>query len=298
MELLWIPIALAAALFQAVRTAAQKALNAHLSTWMVTYVRSLFGLPVMLVYLAVVITLEGRIWPETSIAFFAYCAGTGFVQIMATYLLIRLFTMSNFAVGTVLTKSDVMLAAVIGSVFFSEQIDAVGWLAISLTIVGVVLLSLRRAGALGGGIAAGPMAVGLTAAFLFCLSYLFLREASLVLENGSALWRAAWSVVTVTTMQSVGLGAWLLTRRSERAEFAALPRLWRPVWFVGVTSALGSIGWFAAMALENASYVKAVGQVEVVFTVLISLLYFREAITRLEYVGIATIVVAVLLFVL
>ena len=64
MELLWIPIAMSAGLFQAVRTAGQKALNAHLSTWMVTYVRSLVGLPFMLIYLWAVIGWEGRVWPD------------------------------------------------------------------------------------------------------------------------------------------------------------------------------------------------------------------------------------------
>ncbi|MEM7188156.1 MAG: DMT family transporter [Pseudomonadota bacterium] len=296
MELLWIPIAMGAGFFQAVRTAGQKALNAELSTWMVTYVRSLVGLPFMLVYLWAVVAWEGQLWPPFEPWFFVYCAGTAISQVVATYLLVRLFTMSNFAVGTMLTKTDVMLAAIIGTLFFSEAIDGMGWAAIILTVVGVLLLSARNAGVTR--LAAGPVAVGLAAALLFCLSYLCLREASLVLGDGPLIWRAAWSMVVVTTMQTVALGPWLLTRPVERAEFAALPRLWKPVVFVGLTSALGSAGWFTAMALENASYVKAVGQVEVIFTVLISTSYFRETITRLEYLGIATIVVAVLMFVL
>jgi drug/metabolite transporter (DMT)-like permease len=66
--------------------------------------------------------------------------------------------------------------------------------------------------------------------------------------------------------------------------------------FIGVTSTLGSIAWFTAFALQNASYVRAVGQVEVVFTLLISVLYFRERINPLELAGIAATVAGVLLF--
>ena len=139
---------------------------------------------------------------------------------------------------------------------------------------------------------------GLASAFWFCLSYLFLREASLSLDQGPMFYRAAWSVVAVTSIQVVVLGLWLLGQRRERAEFPKLPGLIRPSLFIGITAALGSIGWFTAMAMQNASYVKAVGQVEVVFTVLISTLWFRERITAFQYAGIATIVVAVLLFVL
>ena len=43
---------------------------------------------------------------------------------------------------------------------------------------------------------------------------------------------------------------------------------WRLCTFIGVTSAVGSICWFTAFALENASYVRSVGQVEAIFTLL------------------------------
>lgn len=299
MELLWIPISMAAGLCQAVRTAAQKSINARLSTWMTTYVRSLFGLPIMLVYLWVVMSWQGTSVPEFSPMFFVHCFGTASTQVLATYLLIRLFQMSNFAVGTMLTKTDIMQAAIIGSIFFSEEISAVGWVAIVLTVIGVILLSMRKAQA---ALASGRIAdflfarstlTGLASAFLFCLSYLFLREASLGLE-GSRITGAAWSMVTVTSMQVVAMGVWLFA--VERSEFTKLPGLFRPAAFIGLTSAMGSIGWFTAMALQNASYVKAVGQTEVIFTILISVFWFKEKITLWEYAGIATIVVAVLLF--
>ncbi|MEO1493431.1 MAG: DMT family transporter [Pseudomonadota bacterium] len=302
MEWLWIPISLGAGLMQAVRTAAQKAINAHLSTWMTTYVRSLFGLPVMAVYLWIVVSFEGLGVPVLHAEYLFHCAMTAITQVVATYLLILLFQRANFAVGTMLTKTDIMQAAIIGSILFSEAISAIGWVAIGLTLVGVILISARQLrGALTGGgglgrlLGARATLLGLGSGFGFCLSYLFLREASLSMEDGSTVYRGAWSVVVVTTMQVVTLGLWLLAR--ERAEFAKLPGLIRPCLFIGLTSALGSIGWFTAMAMQNASYVKAVGQVEVVFTILISTLYFRERITTAEYAGIATIVAAVLLFI-
>ncbi len=301
MELLWIPIAMGAGLMQAVRTAAQKALNAHLSTWMTTYVRSVYGLPVMLVYLWIVLQFEGRGLPPISAEYLFHCAMTALSQVVATYLLIVLFQMSNFAVGTMLTKTDIMQAAIIGTVLFSETISLTGWLAITLSVVGVILMSAgRAAGILGGGLLAAVFsratATGLASAFLFCLSYLFLREASLTLHDGTTFYRGAWSVVVVTSMQVVCLGLWLAWK--QRAEFAKLPGLFRPSVFIGVTSALGSIGWFTSMAMQNASYVKAVGQTEVIFTLLIATLYFKERIKPVEYIGIATIVASILLFVL
>lgn len=284
---------------QAVRTAAQKRLNDRLSTWMVTYVRSVFGLPFMAGFLAVVLAAEGGGVPHFSAHYLIYAFGAALVQVLATYFLILLFRMRNFAVGTILTKTDVMQAALIGSVLFSEAISAVGWLAIIVTVAGVVLISLGRlgdriAGARMSDIFSATTGIGLFTGFLFCLSYLFLREASLSLEEGSFLFRGGWTVIVVTAMQVVFLGIFLAFR--ERAEFRKIPATLRACWFVGITSATGSICWFTAMTLQNASYVKAVGQVEIVFTILISAFYFRESINRAELAGIAVIVAGVLLF--
>jgi drug/metabolite transporter (DMT)-like permease len=305
MELIWIPISILAALMQAVRTAAQKSLNARLSTWMTTYVRSLFGLPVSIVYLWAVMRYEGLGWPDLTDGYLAYCFGAAAVQVIATYLLILLFQMRNFAVGTMLSKTDVMQAALIGTLLFSEAIDAVGWIAIALTIAGVIAISIGRVGlgklgtgemSLAQALVAKPTLVGLATGFFFCMSYLFLREASLGMNQGGFLYRAAWTVVIVGAMQVAVVGAWLAVK--EPAGFHRLPGLMGPCIFIGITSAIGSVGWFTAMTLENASYVKAVGQVEVVFTLAISSLYFRETINRLELFGIAVIVAGVLLFLL
>ncbi|MGB0800028.1 MAG: EamA/RhaT family transporter, partial [Planktomarina sp.] len=53
----------------------------------------------------------------------------------------------------------------------------------------------------------------------------------------------------------------------------------------------GSLGWFTAFALQNVAYVKALGQVELVFSLAVSALIFGERLTLRE--GIALIVVGV-----
>ena len=49
---LWVPITIAAVIFQTVRTGLQKHLKAELTTSAVTYVRFLFGMPLAALYLA------------------------------------------------------------------------------------------------------------------------------------------------------------------------------------------------------------------------------------------------------
>ena len=66
--------------------------------------------------------------------------------------------------------------------------------------------------------------------------------------------------------------------------------------FIGAGSGLGTLTWFWASALQNAAYVAAVAEVQVVFTLAISWAWFRERIAALEFVGIGVIVAGVLLF--
>jgi drug/metabolite transporter (DMT)-like permease len=75
-------------------------------------------------------------------------------------------------------------------------------------------------------------------------------------------------------------------------------RAWRAGLKVGACGALASAGWFTAMTMENAAYVRAVGQLELVFAVGASWLYFRERIRPAEIVGIGAVVSGVLLIVL
>jgi len=304
MEHLWIALTVMGALLQAVRTAAQKTLNQRMSTLGTTYVRSFFGLPIMIAYLALLLGLHGGGAPPLKFSFFAYMVAGALVQVLATMLLIRMFRLRDFAVGTMLTKVDIVMTALVGMMFFSERLTVAGFSALLVVLAGVLLLSIGKtglkpltvgSGGIGPALRSESTRVALTCAFLFTLSYLFMREATLAIyDDGTAAWRGAWTVTIVTAMQVVFVGVWLLVR--EPQTFAQIRPNLGISSFIGLTSAVGSIGWFTAFALQNASYVRAVGQIEVVFTLLISSLYFRERILPLEAAGIAVTIVGVLMF--
>ena len=301
---IWIPITIFAALMQAVRTAAQKTLNQSLSNMGTTYVRSLFGMPILLAFLGAAMLYTGHGVPAFTPAFLWHTAAAALTQVLATALLIYMFRLKNFAVGTMLTKTDLIMTALIGTAFFSEQLTAFGWAAIAVVICGVILMLIGKLGTaafrdsgetLSGLLWGRPTKVALLCALLFALSYLFLREATRDLgEQHHFLWRAGWTVVMATGLQTVCLGLWLAVKE---------PPVFRQMWaarriasFIGLTSGLGSIGWYSAFALQNASYVRAVGQIEAVFTLAISWLYFHEKITALELIGIAVTLAGVLMF--
>lgn len=299
----WIWITILAALLQTLRTAAQRQLSGTLSTLTTTYVRALLGLPVMLAYLAVVVAGDAEPFPHPGWAFFGFCLVTALTQNVATAALIELFRIANFAVANQLARTDLIFTAVLGAAFFSEVITPPGWLGIAVTLAGALMLSaprtpgqeITRLGATWRAILVSkPVRLGLWIGLLFGVCNLTLREAALALRPASAFTRAGLTVVTVTAMQTVLLGGWLAAK--EPGFLVGIMRNWRMATLVGVASAAGSILWFAAFTLTNASYVRAVGQIEAVFGLLASVYYFRERVTSRDLFGIALTITGVILF--
>ena len=73
---------------------------------------------------------------------------------------------------------------------------------------------------------------------------------------------------------------------------------WRWSFAVGIASMLASVGWFTAFTMENASYVRAVGQIELIFTFIVSIFFFRESTNRKEVLGILLVAAGIILLIL
>ena len=75
------------------------------------------------------------------------------------------------------------------------------------------------------------------------------------------------------------------TETDSFGQITATFRAWRPTMVVSLFSLVGSWSWFAAFSLMNAAYVFAVGQVELIFSLLIGWLWFGEKLTARELLG-------------
>lgn len=96
----------------------------------------------------------------------------------------------------------------------------------------------------------------------------------------------------VTLLQAVGLSLWLAWREPGQLGRVIAAR-GSAVW-MGLTGMAGSLCWFTAFTLQNAALVFAVGQVEVIFSLLAAVMVFGERITRREAAGIALVTFSVL----
>ncbi len=291
----WVIWTLLAAVMQSVRTAGQKYLTSDVSAMAATMVRYLFGLPFALLYLGWLLQSPGRAIPDLNMTFVVSAALAGVLQIIATVLLIRLFTLRNFAVGSTYVKTEIVLTAMIGSLFFTEMISTLGWVAIFICVAGLILINLAKTGGLHS-LWNQSALFGLGSGLAFSLTSLLLRQASLSFGLEDHQFTAALTLVYMVSLQTVMTVGWILF--TERRQLLLVVKRWRPSLFVGITSVIGSAGWFTAMTLERASYVKTLGQIEFLFTVLISLLFFRERPLRLEWLGMLLIIVGVVVLLL
>lgn len=289
----WIGVTLAAALMQTIRFMLQKQLKGvGLSTGGATFARFIFAAPLAALVAAGALAVTGTTMPDLTGRFWVFALAGGLGQIIATFCTVALFSLRNFAVGVAFTKTETVQVAVFSSVILGEAVGTWAWGAIGIGFVGVVLLSR------GAALRFDPKAtaLGLLAGGFFGLSAIGYRGATLELLPLAFFTRAAVTLACVTASQTLAMAFWLRWR--EAGEVMRVARAWRQTALVGLTGMLGSLGWFTAFSLQNAALVRAVGQVEIVFTMLASVLVFRERLAAREALGIALVVASLLMIVL
>ena len=118
------------------------------------------------------------------------------------------------------------------------------------------------------------------------------RATSLSVLSDDPLLRAGVTLGFVVTAQASIMFIWLMLR--DPNEIIRVLQTWRTGVWVGITSMSGSYMWFVAFTLQNAAYVKALGQVELIFSILASFIFFKERISKNEFIGMALISASVL----
>ncbi|MCL6705694.1 DMT family transporter [Pseudomonas sp. R2.Fl] len=293
---LWIPITIAAAFLQNLRSALQKHLQGSLGTRGASFVRFGYGFPVAILYVLVLHHGFGYPYPALNWTFAAWAAVGGLAQIYATILLVYLFSLRNFAVGTAYSKTEPVQAAIFGFVLLGEKITFSAVCAIIVGVLGVMLISIARSplslrnvlGALVGRTAL----IGIASGAVFGVSAIAYRSASLSLDGPGPIMQAATTLACVTTFQTAFMLVWMLMK--DKNEIVQVVRSWRSSSLVGLAGVVGSAGWFTAMTLQQVAYVRALGQIELVFTFLASFFLFHERVNRLEMAGCLLIVGGIL----
>ncbi|MGI9400172.1 MAG: EamA family transporter [Rhizobiaceae bacterium] len=293
---LWVLITVGAAFLQNLRSTLQKYLKGAMGTTGATFVRFGFGLPFAIMFVALLHLAGGMVIPAPNLEFLIWVVIGALSQIFANALLIHLFSFRNFVVGTAYSRTESAQAAIFGFVFLDERINAGILVAIAVAVIGVMLISVAKAGegarAIVTAIFSRTAGIGILSGTFFGLAAVAYRAASLSLGYPGYLMQAAVTLLWTISLQTIVMLIWMAWR--ERDEIGRIIAAWKPALATGFVGATASFGWFTAMTLQQAAIVKAVALIEIVFTVLSSVLFFRERINRLETIGTALIIAGIL----
>lgn len=295
--LLWIPLTIAAAFLQNLRTTLQKHLTNELSAIAATYVRFSFGLPVAALYAAALAYGADAALPVADGEFLLFCLIGGLAQILGTVLTVALFAYRNFAIGSAYVKTETVQTALFGFIVLGDHLSLGATAAILVSLIGVMLISSNRSALtlklFFTALLERPALMGIGAGACFGVSAVSYRAASLSFGRTDFLMPAAFTLLSVMIFQTIVMTAWIAWR--EPGQLMATARNWKVSSLVGLTGALASIGWFTAMTIENAAYVRALGQIELLFAFASSVFLFKERARRLEIFGIVLVVAGILL---
>mgnify|MGYP003385825045 FL=1 len=295
---IWIYFTLLAATMQAVRTAGQKQLSGKLNAMATTAVRYVYALPFAWVYLAWMLSFKDIEPPKLTNEFLTYALIACVTQIIGTVFLVAAFRYKNFAVATSLAKTEAIQVAIVGALLFSAPLSFMGWFSVIVGVIGVFLVSkvsFNFRNIMAGSDAVLGLSFGLAAGLGLAITTLLIRESSLAL-NTDLLVSAAVTLVFMITVQT--LISIVYVYFQDKSQLGLMLKHWRLCLFVGITSVLGSIGWFTGASFQTAAYVKALGQVEFFITLALTYRLFKEKITAAEYFGMFLIILSVVILLL
>lgn len=291
----WLPVTLLAGLFQAWRTAVQARVSQAMSLNAAGLVRYLFGLPVAMLLL-VAVAMSGKVaLPDLSLQFFLFSGLAGLAQIIGTNLLLLAFRFRNFVAGTAYAKTEAIQGALVSFIVLGERLSLLTILGIMMGVTGVITISTAGARPRLRDIWQSAALSGLGAGFAFTVTSVLVKVATfeIGLPQTDRIYAAMITLVVVLSCQTLMQGGFVIWR--EREQLAGIVDNWCSASQVGLLSSLGSACWFTGFALAPVALVRAVGQVEVVFTLGFSYFYLSERLSRSELVGLLVVDIGVVL---
>lgn len=291
---IWIPITIFAAFSQNLRSIYQKKLQKNMSNISSTYTRFLFGLPFVLIYFLFLYNFSNSKFLVSNIntTFLLYCLIGGISQIIATFLLLKIFKTNNFSVATSYSKTEPIQAAFFGFILLSDPISFIGLIGIIIGLIGIMITSIKKIN-LRINFFNLSVFYGLLSGSLFGLSAVLFRGASHSLFSIDYMLTSSFTLLIAIGIQTLILTFYILMK--DIKQFYLLYFNWKDGLIVGFFGAFASICWFYAMSIQNVAYVRALGQIELIFTILASILYFKEKIIANEILGVLIILIGILI---
>jgi drug/metabolite transporter (DMT)-like permease len=282
----WVIFTVLAAFFQNLRTSLQKRLNKNLSLVASAYVRFAFALPFAFIIFFInfrSLDIVQIILDQNNFIYYTFLGAI--FQVIFTLLLLYLFKFSNFVVGTSLSKTEVIQIAIFEYIILKDKLNLFGIIGIIVATIGVIVITIKDVKLFFRNFFSKVTLIGLTTGLILGLSVVYFRAAALSLENFSSNFdKAITTLFFGLFIQTAVVTTYLLI--FEKSEFKKFYQNKVEICFTGLAGFLATLSWFFAFTLIQASFVRAVGQIEILFSYMSSKYLFKEKITFIEIMGI------------
>jgi drug/metabolite transporter (DMT)-like permease len=282
----WVIFTVLAAFFQNLRTSLQKRLNKNLSLVASAYVRFAFALPFAFIIFFInfrSLDIVQIILDQNNFIYYTFLGAI--FQVIFTLLLLYLFKFSNFVVGTSLSKTEVIQIAIFEYIILKDKLNLFGIIGIIVATIGVIVITIKDVKLFFRNFFSKVTLIGLTTGLILGLSVVYFRAAALSLENFSSNFdKAITTLFFGLFIQTAVVTTYLLI--FEKSEFKKFYQNKVEICLTGLAGFLATLSWFFAFTLIQASFVRAVGQIEILFSYMSSKYLFKEKITLIEIMGI------------
>ena len=296
----WAVIAIIAAIAQSLRTMCQKLLTPHVGELGASFSRFIYGIPFAWLWVLTICSMTGNSLPNMTFLFIALVGLAGILQILFTILLIMMFNHRNYAIGIALSKTEILQTAILEAILigYTASFSIMG--AIAIGLIGIALLSYQKVefkiGIKSHLFFSPTHFLGIGAGAALALANIFYFKATILLNSDLIVINASFTAAISISLQTIMLGSYLVFR--EPGQLMLCLANWKIGFFIGITAVISSTAWFFAFAMFHLGAVRAVGQIELIISILFSWLFLKEKITLLEVIGISILGVSIVIVLL
>jgi len=289
----WIIVTIFAAFLQNLRFTLQKNINKNVSTFASSYVRFAFACPfavaLFFLYFQDFSVITEALSHKT---FIIYFISASIAQIIFTFIMLYLFQFSNFIVGTSLSKTEVIQIVILELVLFGDTLSALATCGVIISTIGIIIFSVKNLNLFFKNLFSKTTIIGIITGFFLGLSVFLYRGATLSLDSfDSKFEKALCTLFFGVTFQTILMTIYIYI--FERSEFKKLYENKYQCLVAGFCSFLGTLSWFYAFSLIQSSFVRALGQIELLFSYFSSTIFFKEKVKIIEIIGILVFIFGV-----
>ena len=292
----WVLITAIASLSQTLRSVFQKNIIEDVGVLASAYSRFIFALPFVALLAVFFLDIEELlILANLSVKTWFFLITASICQILFTIILIKLFTLRSFAIGVAFSKTEVIQTTLLEIIIIGFILTSHVLLAIIIGFIGMLLMSKQK---LIGNVGHSRLFLQQVILGVSCGIFLGLSSVLFKVALDSVAIDIIYKKVIVLSflalaIQSVIFGAYIVIA-DEKKKLDKLFNIWKKGLPVGFFGCSATFCWFYAFSLVDATLVRAVGQIEIVFSVLMSYIFYKERITGFELIGMSLITISIL----